>query len=107
MGGLNTLQNISSFSKTSIEIIDLIELKSFHNNQSPKSMARSNPPISFTPLTPSWLITNQILMVINGIFDIVKNNDYLQAQDMVKFKHIQGKIQASKSKLEVKGVPSP
>jgi hypothetical protein len=98
MGGLNTLQTISSFSKTSIELIDLIELKSFHNDQSPKSMARSNPPIFFTPLTPSWLITNQISMVINGIFDIVKNNDYLQAQDMVKFKHIQGKIQASKSK---------
>jgi len=98
MGGLNTLQTISSFSKTSIELIDLIELKSFHNDQSPKSMARLNPPIFFTPLTPSWLITNQISMVINGIFDIVKKNDYLQAQDMVKFKHIQGKIQASKSK---------
>jgi hypothetical protein len=70
-------------------------------------MARLNPPTPFTPLTPSWLITNQILMVTNGIFDIVKNNDYLQGQVMVKFKHMQGKMQASKSKLEVKGVPSP
>jgi hypothetical protein len=70
-------------------------------------MAKSNPPTPFTPLTPSWLITNQILMVTNGIFDIVKNNDYLQGQVMVKFKHMQGKMQASKSKLEVKGVPSP
>jgi hypothetical protein len=70
-------------------------------------MAKSNPPTPFTPLIPSWLITNQILMVTNGIFDIVKNNDYLQGQVMVKFKHMQGKMQASKSKLEVKGVPSP
>lgn len=46
-------------------------------------------------------------MVTNGIFDIVKKNDYLQAQVMVKFKHMQGKIQASKFILEVKGVPSP
>jgi hypothetical protein len=88
MGGLNTLQNISSLSKTSIEIIDPIELTSFHNNQSPKSMARLNPPTPFTPLTPSWLITNQILMVTNGIFDIAKKNDYLQTQVMVKSKHI-------------------
>jgi hypothetical protein len=36
MGGLNTLQKISSLNKTSIEIIDQIELKSFHNNQKPQ-----------------------------------------------------------------------
>jgi hypothetical protein len=54
----------------------------------------------WTPLTPLQSILGEISKVNYVIFDVVGKNDYLQSQNLAKFKHICEKMEVVKFWLE-------
>jgi len=48
-----------------------------------------------------WLVVDEILKVVGVIFYVVGESAYPWTQIMAKFKHVQGKMEGIKSKLEI------